>query len=201
MSANIMLTTDGNDLQVADPAPGHITITDIAWSLSQINRFLGRCARPYSVAEHSLLVCEIAERELGVDLHGQLAALLHDAHEAYIGDMPTPHKAVLGCTWAGWEASWSARVHGLFAVRTASLHWRNAIKRADLIALATERRQLMPHSTTTWAVLEGVEPLGRSFVDLMSPERTQMTWADWRQAFTDRYAELDFARCERLGVH
>jgi hypothetical protein len=35
----------------------------------------------------------------------------------------------------------------------------------------------------------------------MSPERTQMTWADWRQAFTDRYAELDFARCERLGVH
>jgi uncharacterized protein len=200
MSSDIMLTTDGNDLAVGDPAPGHITITDMAWSLAQTNRFLGRCARPYSVAEHSLLVCDIAERELGVDLHGQLAALLHDAHEAYTGDMPTPHKAQLGSAWAVWESRWEHRVRGLFAVASSSRIWHKQIKQADLIALATERAQLMPQSLTRWTVLHGVEPLGRSYVDLMSRERVAMTWADWRDRWLDKYHELDFARLERLGM-
>jgi hypothetical protein len=80
---NFIVTAIGHELHMSRPEPGHITALTVAWSLSQINRFNGHCIRPYSVAEHSLLVCEIAERELGANVFCQLGALMHDAHEAF----------------------------------------------------------------------------------------------------------------------
>ena len=65
---------------------------------------------------------------------------------------------------------------------------------SDLIALATEKRDLMPSSPRPWPVLAGVEPVG--WVNLRSIERERMTWEDWRDRWLDRYHELDFARNE-----
>ena len=53
---SFIVTSNGDELDLQAPARGHITALDIAWSLAQTNRFSGRCLRPYSVAEHSLLV-------------------------------------------------------------------------------------------------------------------------------------------------
>ena len=72
-------------------------IEDIAHALAQINRFTGHAARPYSVAEHSLLVCDIV-RAKGLNAHAQLLALLHDAHEAYCGDVASPTKSLLSAS-------------------------------------------------------------------------------------------------------
>lgn len=187
-----IVTAGGDELDLQLPQRGHITAWSIAWSLAQLNRFNGHAIRPYSVAEHSLLVCEIAEREFGLDAHGLLAAHLHDAHEAFCGDIVSPAKPQIGPGWAQYELRWERLVHSSFAVMTASAVNRDAIQRADLIALATERRDLMPRTPSPWSVLAGIEPV--SWVDLYSPERRAMGWGDWRDRWLDRYHELEYAR-------
>lgn len=74
-----------------DPDPDVIRIDDIAHALSLICRYNGHVDRHYSVAQHSLEVVRYLEDHLcptPVLLHG----LLHDAAEAYMGDLPSPLK-------------------------------------------------------------------------------------------------------------
>ncbi len=67
-----------------------IDIYDIAHNLANICRFNGACPQHYSVAEHSVIVSKLLSDEF------KLWGLLHDAHEAYIGDVITPIKEYLG---------------------------------------------------------------------------------------------------------
>ena len=75
------------DLKVMDPET--ICIKDIAHALSNTARFGGHLKQLYSVAQHSVYVATLVPEEL------RLAALLHDASEAYLGDMPSPFKSML----------------------------------------------------------------------------------------------------------
>lgn len=77
-----------------NPKIEDIHILDIAHALSNICRFGGHSSSFYSVAEHSIILAEILERQ-GADKMTVLAALLHDATEAYLGDMPRPITASL----------------------------------------------------------------------------------------------------------
>jgi len=134
-----------------------------AHALSQINRFNGHTFRPYSVAEHSLLVTAIAVKNYVDDLDGQqitelaLACLMHDAHEAFIGDMASPLKWILGEPWYELEGRVERAVRTHFGVLKASDDWREQVKQCDLIALATERVYLMPQAKGEWPALAGVE--------------------------------------------
>src|ERR1700734_2059257 len=69
----------------AAPHSSRFTIEDIAHGLANICRYSGQCNRFYSVAEHSVLVSEIA---VGFELE----ALMHDAAEAFLGDITRPLK-------------------------------------------------------------------------------------------------------------
>ena len=90
----ILETYTGKLFDYEAPTPEMIELTDIARALSQIARFGGHSARPYSVASHALLVRAIVgERTQQRQPELELAALHHDSHEAYIGDIPTPLKA------------------------------------------------------------------------------------------------------------
>jgi hypothetical protein len=182
---SFMVTASGHVYQHGRPNRA-VLLEDIAHHLAQINRFTGACRRPYSVAEHSLLVSEIAERELGLPRMGQLAALLHDAHEAFIGDLNSPLKAHLGEPWRAMEHAEQRYVMERLNCWGAFQQHADAIRRADLMALATERRDLMPDDGSRWPVLDGIEPVG--WVRLQ--EREGMDWSDWRGAFLDRHAEL-----------
>jgi len=188
-----IVTAEGAEMDTRFPQPGQFTAGSTAWALSQLNRFAGHARRPYSVAEHSLLVCEIVEREFGLNVYGQLAALLHDAHEPYCGaDLPSPHKAEIGLPWRQWEERWLRRVRSAFAVSTVFVAHGQDIRIADLMALATEKRDLMPATPTPWSALAGTQPIG--WVRLNSPERMAATWEDWRDRWLDKYHELDYAR-------
>lgn len=187
-----MLMASGLDLDLVYPTPGKIVFANIAHSLAQINRFHGHARRPYSVAEHSLLVCDIAEREFGLDVHGRLAALMHDAHESITNDLSSPAKAVVGEGWARFEGRMERLVRACFALHTAFFAYGDALRQADLIALATERQQLMHLDGPIWETLVHVQPV--SWVDLMAESRVRASWLDWRDAFSDRYHALDYQR-------
>lgn len=140
-----------------------IDIVDIAHSLALQCRFVGHCLVFYSVAEHSILVADtVAKIRLSYvgtkeDANKTLlAALLHDAAEAYLGDIARPikhhnafkqvveiEKQILGkvmlkynCTGADWEL----------------------IKKADGIMLATEAKVLMADNGKGWYLPEPALP-------------------------------------------
>ncbi len=77
-----------------DPKVEDIHIIDIAHSLSQLCRFGGHAERFYSVAEHSINVATLLEQQ-GANKITVLAGLLHDATEAYLGDVARPIKMKL----------------------------------------------------------------------------------------------------------
>jgi phage pi2 protein 07 len=82
-------TYHGLEFDFVDPKPEQVCIEDIAHALSNICRFTGHTPNHYSVAEHSILVSYYVEPQ------NRLLALLHDASEAYLGDVASPLKQLL----------------------------------------------------------------------------------------------------------
>lgn len=80
-------TSSGIYIDVFEPTEDMITIEDIAHSLSHQCRYGGHLPVFYSVDQHSIYCCENVEGE-----ENKLAALMHDASEAYLLDMPRPIK-------------------------------------------------------------------------------------------------------------
>lgn len=136
----------GGTWDYLNPKPDDVFWPDIAQALSRLPRFLGRTRKPYSVAQHSIIVCAQIQESVP-DL--QLAALLHDAHEAFTGDMPTPLKTAIfrlggGEAWNQLVRTQDRAIHEAAGLPySLPTDWREAIKRADLCALATEKRDLM----------------------------------------------------------
>ncbi|WP_354342223.1 hypothetical protein [Variovorax boronicumulans] len=207
-----MITASGAEYHLAGPgslAPDArpVCIEDIAHHLSLINRFTGATSRPYSVAEHSLLCSEIAKRE-GAAVGLQMAMLMHDAHEAYTTDLSSPAKVAVNFysmraggvqAWSVFEDVHADTVRKHFKLQTVFAGYKHEIRRIDLIALATERRDVTAyrhHANGPWAVLhdnmhDAVQPV--DWVDLGSPARESITWKHWREAFIEHYFDLKAA--------
>lgn len=130
-----ILINSGALFDVLQPNPGDIRLDDIAHALSNICRFNGHTKEFYSVAQHSLLVSDL------VDYEHKLQALMHDAAEAYVGDVVTPVKFLLGDKYreliTGVEKS-IAQAFGYPAELSEE------VKAADLRALYLEFCFLMP---------------------------------------------------------
>jgi 5'-deoxynucleotidase YfbR-like HD superfamily hydrolase len=121
--------------------------------------------------------------ERGGDAEDVFAALMHDASEAYLGDMPHPlkHRSPLGAAFKEAEEHLERAIRDRFAIRSDVPE----IKRADRALLATERRAFSAE-TWVWPELEGVEPLELE-LEAWPPDRAA-------EAFASRFAELDRAR-------
>lgn len=186
-----MLSSTGAAIDLRFVAADQISILDVGHHLAQINRFDGAARRPISVAEHSLVVVEILERECFLsDPSILLAALMHDAHEYITGDMKTPMKQLLGAAWQEIEDRIQRSVMRRFNLVTAFHSARVAIHWADMTALASERKALLPDTGPEWPVMRSHNAL--EWIDYEGQAR--FTWQDWREAFLDRFAELSYAR-------
>jgi uncharacterized protein len=84
-------TVSGRWVNPFDPDPGQLDAGDIARALANQCRFGGHSRVFYSVAQHCVIVSHVVE-ERGGDIEDAFAALMHDAGEAYLGDMPHPLK-------------------------------------------------------------------------------------------------------------
>lgn len=165
-----ILTRTGRRFDLLMPKASQVSTLDIAHALANICRFNGHTRRHYSVAQHSLLVASIVPAE------HQLAALLHDATEAYVGDMVRPLKQGMR---EFYETQGLVSLYDEVERRV----WLAICERfklepelpacvheADMIALATERRDLMPHHADSWPCLEGITPLPATLPALTSEQ-------------------------------
>lgn len=179
-----------------DMAASQVNITDIAHSLSQINRFSGHTKFPYSVALHCLAVSvylEAAEHPMHIVLGG----LLHDAHEAYFSDIPTPVKHYLERDMpADMVAKYGIRakekaVQAVVAEKLGVPHeWLTApeVKMADMVALAVERDVLQPGEVDAdWCDLSMVTAEMR---EMMVAPLADVPPAAVAKAFEQRYLWL-----------
>lgn len=142
-----METASGRKILLGRPPdPAEIDLEDIAHSLSRQCRFAGHTLGHYSVAEHSVLVSFAAPAFVALE------ALMHDAHEAYIGDITSPVKAALrglddGIVFSlgALEDRMEAAVRERFGL-TVDHNAEVAIKAADMKALAAERAAMLPRT-------------------------------------------------------
>ncbi|TKI02119.1 HD family hydrolase, partial [Martelella alba] len=125
-------TFSGRHFDYADPDINSICITDIIHALSNECRYAGHCSQFYSVAQHSVLTSMIVPPAFALE------ALLHDAAEAYCKDIPAPLKRLLP-DYHAVENRVDAVIRRRFGLPEAM---SPEVKRADLIMLATERRDL-----------------------------------------------------------
>lgn len=141
-----ILTHSGIEFDVCNPDPDLIEIEDIAHALSHICRFTGHTKHFYSVAQHSYLCATLVPPEHALE------ALLHDAAEAYIGDVSSPLKAQLP-GYQVIEANLEQAIRQRFGLPAQKTPW---VKEADLQMLAAEKAHLMPQFEEPWDILNGV---------------------------------------------
>jgi hypothetical protein len=172
-------TVSGRRVNPFAPSPDDIDLDDIAVALSNQCRFGGHTRRYYSVAQHACIVSDEVLASTG-DAYAALWALLHDASEAYLIDLPHPikHRSELGRLYRDAEEGLEGVIRARFGLTGPA---PESVKQLDRRVLATERAALTMVAWH-WPELEGVEPL-------------QLEIAPWppevaAAAFLERYARL-----------
>ena len=169
---------DGNWITLASGRPFYylkptaLTLMEVAVPLSNICRFTGHTKAFYSVAQHSVFVSRIVPPEYA------MWGLMHDAAEAVMGDMNTLLKMLLPA-FKVLEKDIERVVHAGFGLHGPQ---PPIVKWADLVALATERRDLMPDDGHEWPVLNGIYPHDQIIVPLLPN--------DARDLFVARFMQL-----------
>ena len=160
----VISTRSGIRLDLRNPTPEMINRNDIAAGLSRQCRWAGQTTEFYSVAQHSVLVSRFCRPE------NQLAGLLHDAPEAFIGDMARPIKDLCPDFREVESRLWGAiaKTFGVDPVLTDDVKW------ADDAILVTERQQLMPNAAD-WGWAEAPDPLPIE-IEPWSPEHARSEW-------------------------
>jgi 5'-deoxynucleotidase YfbR-like HD superfamily hydrolase len=175
-------TVSGRWVNPFDPDPAQLDPGDIARALANQCRFGGHCRVFYSVAQHCVIVSHIVE-ERGGDVEDTFAALMHDAGEAYLGDMPHPlkHRSALGAAFRESEARLEEAIRDRFNIKANVPE----VKAVDRALLATERRAFSAE-VWHWPELDEVEPLDLELT-AWPPDRAA-------EEFAKRYAELEASR-------
>ncbi|MBF0305168.1 MAG: hypothetical protein HQL41_05920 [Alphaproteobacteria bacterium] len=204
MIAAWITTEKGGPFNLAHPKAGDVDIEEIAASLAKLCRFNGHSRYFYSVAQHSVLVSDMLPPEL------RAYGLFHDAHKAYLGDLTTPIKDVLARTFLemlrdvggcldvthSLPDPWGTMTDRVDVAifRAVGLRWpppvdvARLVKHCDLVALATERRDLLAEQSPPWTISLPA-PLPRRLVP--------WAWDKAMDTFLDRARRLPIQQARR----
>jgi uncharacterized protein len=171
ISGPTILLATGRYFSFSDPMGSKFGIHDVAAALSKLCRFTGHTTRFYSVAEHSVWVSRIVRPSLALE------GLLHDAPEAFIGDVAAPLKALLP-DYRALEARITAAVHHRFDLPAVL---SPEVKIADRSMLVVEQAQAM-RNADVWVSTADV-PHPDVLLQFWSPEEAQ-------RRFLERFAEI-----------
>ncbi|OWW20857.1 hydrolase [Noviherbaspirillum denitrificans] len=151
-----IVTASGFVLDLNSPDASGLPVEDVARALAYQPRWCGATKKFYSVAEHSVMVSRLVPEESAYD------ALWHDAIEFIQGDWPSPLKVYLG------KESVNRKLEPI--ERELARHFGfelhvPVVKEFDLVAMATEVRDLLPPAWMDWGHLPEpafphIEPVG-----------------------------------------
>lgn len=190
--ANYCQSFSGRKFWPLDPLPEDFCILDIAHALSHICRFGGHGKRFYSVGQHCLHVSRLAStmiRDAGGTKEqiriAALTGLLHDASEAYLGDIITPFKRCLP-EYRVIEHRVLNVIFKKFGVPYEAEKLPPEVMRADAIALATERQYIVNDLSIDWHLPEKPEePKGQRFFPSFEYKPAEI-----KAEYASRYLEL-----------
>lgn len=135
-------TVTGRVIDFLKPDPEQLSLDDIARGLARAPRYAGQTERPYSVLQHSLLVAHMVEPR------HRLHALLHDAPEAYLCDVPSPAKEAMRQVSTGHGSAYDELEWRLWEAICRrwdiGTHVPNEVKEADTLAMLIEAPELQP---------------------------------------------------------
>ncbi len=180
-----MQTRSGKRVDMVNPTPDSIDIFDIAWAIAHQCRFAGHTRRFYSVAEHLCWCHDEAELVYGQGSMQAKAALIHDAHEAYVVDVPRPLKGVLrsGERFGTYdydrvEACFEAVVTERLLGGPVSPLIDAQVKKIDMAVLTAEAQELMCGDTGHWvtACTPAAVPQYVRYGELVTPEAACRAW-------------------------
>ncbi len=163
----MIATYSGKLIDPLCPLSEDIVLEDIAHGLSLACRYAGQCMRFYSVAEHCILMAKYDF------LKGDVRAkLLHDAAEAYIGDIIRDIKVLLP-KYKAIERKFMRVIEKRFDLSKCALE---RVKEADNIMLVSEARILMPKAGDEFAI---AEPDDRIKLQFFSPVYAEQLYLDY----------------------
>ena len=138
-------TFTGRKVFPLDPRPEDIDIVDVAHHLAAEPRFSGATRSPYSVAQHSVYVCQETPEPY------KMEGLLHDFSEYILRDIPRPLKEYLRKNGIRFYDKAEERVEMVGAMRFGlTFPWPDVVKKADIKVLVTESRDLFDYLQPDW---------------------------------------------------
>lgn len=195
MSDHWIQTHSGRALDLLEPCVHDIWLADIVRSLARQNRYLGHVG-PYNVAQHSV-ACSITAGYLGLPESVQLAVLMHDAAEAYIGDIPAPLKRLLMPILGPIEERLEDRIAECFGLDTSpdAQIW---IAKIDHFHLHCEAGVMYPveRRPRSWKL----EVPQECFTPWALHKRTNISDEIWDAAPPEHWMSEFVSRAESLGI-
>ncbi len=178
-------TSSGRRVHLPTPSVDEVDIKDIAAALSKQCRFNGHCDDFYSVAQHCVMGVLMA-RHLGMSLQIQREFLLHDATEAYLGDVIRPVKRELPLYQEMEQTFWGviSKKFGLPEVHSSEVH------DLDNYMLVWEKETFLPRSEV-WGGLPDISSF--EFEENLGSLRS-WAWQDAQGEYLLMYEELFGAR-------
>jgi 5'-deoxynucleotidase YfbR-like HD superfamily hydrolase len=166
-------TFSGGKMFLLQPTRDMVKITDIAHALAHQARWTGHTRGFYSIAQHSVYVSQQLSPAL------RLRGLLHDASEAYTGDLNKPLKSVIGEKFAAIEDELTGVINKKYGLDPPTPNETEAVKQADLSVALAEAFQLLGQkmyhggvspariSIEYWDPAEAEETFLKNFKELM----------------------------------